>query len=641
MPAAENDIILADFEGETHAPWTGSRVTFGDRPVRPFEGGGRPMWSGFEGKGLAASIAVNGSGATNRGSLFSPDFVINRPYINFLLAGGNHALRAAVTLWIDGRAVRTASGKSRNRLEWFTWDVREFEGKQAYVGIHELCVEDDPGHVLVDEVRLSAAPRAEPGGADIAGAVAQIQRDALKAIRRNARLAARDPWRPVYHYAPPAQRMNDPNGPAWHNGWYHVFYQHMVFIGSGPAVDVHWGHARSRDLVNWETLPIAIPPSYELGEGSVWSGNMACDKSGDPVQFVTMVPYTKHPPGRRIWAARPVDDDWIKWKKTPAMPPSALAPQVAETDSIQDPFPFSVGDRRFMVLLDRNIPIYEAVDDRLEKWEFRGLLDENKAECPNFFEVDGHWVYLSSPHQPPRYATGDFDPDTCTFTPKTEGRLNRSSGFYATTACRDDTGRTILYGITRGQKKARGWTGALAMPRILTIGADGHPRMQPPVELQSLRRRHFKLDTPLALKNKTRIINGLKGDTIEIIARFRADDARAFGLQVRRGTDGKESIPVMWREGEIIVRERCDQYPCKYEIDPVTREVVFHIFLDKGIVDACTGDGRVFESIIHYAPLENLGVSVFAEGGSVTLQSLEAWQMAPAKIDHSRLFENQ
>jgi beta-fructofuranosidase len=628
------DIVLADFEGYSYAPWRASGKAFGSAPARP---GAAGRISGFSGSGLASSVSAREKWQDDRGSLCSPEFVVSRPYINFLVGGGDHAFRAAVTLWIDGRAVRTSSGNNSDRLEWKSWDVREFEGRPAWIGIHDLCIEDEPGHVLVDEIRLSTAPMTEPGG-DVGAAIAQVRREAVRAIARNAPVAARDPWRPVYHYTPPAQRMNDPNGPAWHDGWHHVFYQHMVFHGSGPAMDVHWGHARSRDLVNWETLPLAIFPSYELGENSVFSGNMARDKQDDPVQFTTMVPYLPRMP-RRVWAARPLDAEWRIWRKIAENPPPGLVPEGDPLRNIKDPYPFSIGDRRFLVLTDKNISVYEATDDLLTRWKYRGAIDKDSAECPNFFEVDGHWVYLASPHSPPRYRVGTFDPDTCEFTPRVEGRLNRLGGFYATTACRDDKGRTILYGVTRGQKGGLGWTGALAMPRILRIGDDGRPRMSPPPELETLRRDHFSINTSLKLKNKTRVIDGLAGDTLEIVARFKSGGAKAFGLRVRRSDDGARYIPVMWKNGEIVVQKRNDKFPCEYTIEPAAREVVLRVFLDKGILDACTGDGRVFESCVHYAPLEDLGVEVFAEGGTATLISFDAWRMAPAKIDHSGLLD--
>lgn len=611
------DILLGDFSVPAYAPWFPHGKSFGTGPTN------------------GAATSSDAPGIDAMGSLFSPDFTIDHRHLNFRLAAGPHAFRTAASLWIDGRVVRTTSGDGTRDLAWHTWDLAEYQGRTARIGLHDLSLGDEPhGFVIADDFALSSTPRATPAG-DVALAIAQAGRDAVAAIRRNAPRAAADPHRPVYHYTPPSQRMNDPNGPAWHDGWHHLFYQHMVFVEHGSATNVHWGHARSRDLVNWETLPLAIAPAYEYGEISVFSGNLAYDKNNRPVQLTTMVPYLPEL-ARRIWPARPADNDWIRWTKIPAAP-EGLLPQNRPEQNMKDAFPFSVGDRRFSVLTADGMPIYEAVADDLSRWEFRGYIVDKGEECPNFFELDGRWVYLSSPHSPPRYMVGDFDPATARFTPRVEGRLHHGPGFYATTAYRDDQGRTILHGVSRGQRAGQGWTGALALPRVLTLGPDERPRMQPAPGLETLRRDPFRIDRPVELANRGQVIESLRGDTLEIIARFRVADARSVGLRVRRSDDGTRSIPVMWNDGRIIVNREDRKYPCAYELDPATRELTLRVFLDKGVLDALTGDGRVFESRIHYAPVEDLGVEIFAEGGSATLLSLQAWRMAPAQIDHSRL----
>lgn len=627
-----DDLVLADFDGGTFGSWKTSGTAFGKMPAV-----GLAWVRGMQGRGLAASAIDRNKDVTSRGALESPEFTVERAYLNFLIGGGNHAFRAAVSLWVGGRVVRTASGRDSDHLEWATWDVREFRGQRAWIGIYDQCVEDEQGYILVDAIALSDTAKTSPGG-DVAAAILQVRREAIAAIRLNAPRAAADPHRPVYHYAPPAQRMNDPNGPAWANGYHHLFYQHMVFEGTGPAIDVHWGHARSRDLVNWETLPLAIHPAYERGEQSCFSGNLAWDKHGEPVQFVTMVPYKRDTP-RQIWPARPLDPEWIRWERVPLLPPAGLVARDDPSRPLKDAFPFSAGERRFLVLTDRNIPLYEATDDALTSWTFRGLIDPKSAECPNFFEVDGHWLYLSSPNRPVRYVVGDFDPVAAKFTPRTEGRINHDLGYYASTAYRDNEGRTILHGVSRGQKSSTAWTGVLALPRVLTIGADGRPRMHPLPALTSLRRESFHLGPPVEVRSRRQTVDGLAGDTLEIIARFRREDAKAFGLRVRRSADGARSIPVMWIDGRIIVAKEMPDLPCRYEIDAVNREVVFHVFLDKGMIDACTGDGRVFESRVHQAPVGDLSVEIFAEGGQATVLSLEAWRLAPAEITHTKLLD--
>lgn len=74
-------------------------------------------------------------------------------------------------------------------------------------------------------------------------------------------------YRLKFHYSVPSGWLNDPNGLVWHNGYYHMFYQHYPENAKwGP---MHWGHARSQDLIHWENLPIALKP---FEKGMIFSG---------------------------------------------------------------------------------------------------------------------------------------------------------------------------------------------------------------------------------------------------------------------------------------------------------------------------------------------------------------------------------
>src|SRR6476659_8036409 len=106
------------------------------------------------------------------------------------------------------------------------------------------------------------------------------------ALASRTRLAA-DQHRPQYHYLPPSNWMNDPNGLIQWRGRYHLFYQY----NPNGAVDgtIHWGHAASDDLVHWRGLPIALAPTPGGPDhDGVYSG-CALDHDGVPTLMYTVV----------------------------------------------------------------------------------------------------------------------------------------------------------------------------------------------------------------------------------------------------------------------------------------------------------------------------------------------------------------
>ena len=85
-------------------------------------------------------------------------------------------------------------------------------------------------------------------------------------------------YRPGYHHTPFIGWMNDPNGLVYEEmediGYYHLFYQFNPY--SSKWDNMHWGHSKTKDFLNWIHLPPAI---YRFQKGHIFSGSVVYDKT--------------------------------------------------------------------------------------------------------------------------------------------------------------------------------------------------------------------------------------------------------------------------------------------------------------------------------------------------------------------------
>ena len=155
------DILIADFEGKDYGSWKATGDAFGKAPARGKIGNQQAV-SGFLGKGLVNTFL---KGDLSRGTLTSPEFKIERNYINFLIGGGSHAGDTCLDLIVGKKVVRTAVGVSNEKLTWQNWDVRVLKGRTARIQIVDDST-DGWGHINVDNILQSdkarAARRAAP-----------------------------------------------------------------------------------------------------------------------------------------------------------------------------------------------------------------------------------------------------------------------------------------------------------------------------------------------------------------------------------------------------------------------------------------------------------------------------------------------
>lgn len=143
--------VLADFE-EGYGDWIAEGEAFGKEPASGTLPNQQPV-TGFRGRGLVNSFR---NGDQTQGTLTSPEFEINAKHISFLIGGGAHA-ETRVDLLVDGKAVRTATGRERERLVWQSWDVAELRGKTAQLQVVDKH-SGSWGHINLDHVLLADEP---------------------------------------------------------------------------------------------------------------------------------------------------------------------------------------------------------------------------------------------------------------------------------------------------------------------------------------------------------------------------------------------------------------------------------------------------------------------------------------------------
>ena len=161
LAAERPDIVIADFETETWGDWTVEGDAFGPGPVKGTLPGQMHV-DGYQGERLVNSFH---GGDKTVGVLDSPLFRIERKHINFLIGGGGYEEETLVQLIVDARAVRTATGPNTRpggseRLDWKTWEVAEFEGRNGMIRIIDRRT-GGWGHINVDQI-VQSDRRLEP-----------------------------------------------------------------------------------------------------------------------------------------------------------------------------------------------------------------------------------------------------------------------------------------------------------------------------------------------------------------------------------------------------------------------------------------------------------------------------------------------
>jgi len=708
---ADDDILIADFEGADYGGWKVEGEAFGKAPAKGTLGGQMHV-SGFEGKGLVNTFL---GGDRPTGKLTSPEFTIRRDYIRFLIGGGGHKGKTCMNLLIDGQVVLSATGPNTQPggsefLNWENWDVKKYKGCKAVIQI----VDDASGgwgHINVDQISQSSTPAKKKPGPAPAGRGGQPPLpEQVREIKitgkylllpvsnkgrrgrmtvtvgeqlvhnldcdfpaskdgidwwtylnmaeyqgKTAKVAANaavevcelfessdqvrhlqplydEALRPQFHFSQIRGWNNDPNGMCYYDGQYHLFWQ------CNPAgrkwANMYWGHATSPDMVHWTEHDRALRtfgddvknrhPSMAVKNCFSGSGNVDVHNTGGwqkGNEKTLVAAFTDTGCGESLAYSTDRGKTWTYYEGNPVIKHSGRDPKLIW---------YEPGKHWVIAVYDeakehgRNIAIYTSKD--LKQWTRESNIP-GYFECAEIFElpVDGDatkkkWVIFAADA---KYAIGTFDGKK--FTPDHPGKHQVHWGPYYASQCFSNPpdGRVVQIGWARIEMPDMPFNQAFSVPTNLTLRTteDGVRMFATPIkELERLRMPEAKAERNRELTDQSPEI------------KFDVDD-QLFDIvvTVKKGTASRAVL----RFGANAVT--CDLAAGKLDEMPLKMPggvASFRVLVDRPMYEVIGGDGACFKTAGRRDMGQPLGtISLTAEGGTLTVQSIEAHRMKSAWKD--------
>ncbi|XP_010245596.1 PREDICTED: beta-fructofuranosidase, insoluble isoenzyme 1 [Nelumbo nucifera] len=466
-------------------------------------------------------------------------------------------------------------------------------------------------------------------------------------------------YRTGYHFQPSKHWINDPNGPMYYNGIYHLFYQY----NPRGAVwgNIVWAHSVSTDLINWAPLEPALYPTEPFDINGCWSGSATILPGNKPVILYTGID-TQNRQVQNIAVPKNLSDPYLREWTKPGHNPLMVPAGDINVSSFRDPttawwgnghWKVLVGNkrgRRGMALLYRS---RDFVTWKKSPHPLHSAPGTGMWECPDFFPVSlageegldasrtgvgvKHVLKVSLDSSRFEYYTvGRYFPEKDRYIPDNTSADNAMGlrfdygNFYASKTFFDaGKKRRILWGWTNesdtaADDVAKGWAGIQTIPRKLWLDKSGRQIVQWPIqELEALRQNGVHL----------RKVHLRKGGIVEVkgITAAQADVEVTFSLPNLKKA---EPFDPSWDDPQ----QQCSRRGATVEggvgpfgllalasrnLDEYT-SIFFRVFKaqDKHVVLMCSDQTRSSLRTEVYKPAFGGFVYVDLEDGKLSLRSL-------------------
>ena len=436
--------------------------------------------------------------------------------------------------------------------------------------------------------------------------------------------------RPQLHFSAKRGWINDPNGLAFYNGEFHLFFQHNPY-GWGWG-NMHWGQATSPDLVHWQEHGDVLAPD-EFGpmfSGSAvvdWRNTSGFGKDGKPplVLIYTAagnpttqcIAYTTD--GRTIskFAGNPVVKQITGGNRDPKVFWHEPTKKWVMVLYVGLPNPNGAKDAHGKPTQKHTIHFFTSPN--LRDWALASVTeggtngDNFLYECPDFFElpVDGDaskkkWVLTAANSE---YVLGAFD--GVTFTPETSKLPGvRGHGFYAAQSYSDvPDGRRIQIGWCQAPSPGMSFNQMQSFPSVLSLRStpEGVRLARAPVkELESLREG----------ADQGGNLSNFRAELVELRDEFEPGDAESIEFKLRGA-----KIVYDAKKQEIVVNGQTASAPL------VNGKQRLIIYVDRTQLEVFASDGLTYLTLPFIPKPEDQSVSVEVKGDKPKSNKVQVYKL--------------
>ena len=441
-----------------------------------------------------------------------------------------------------------------------------------------------------------------------------------------------DNWKPIYHIHPEFGLLNDPNGLAYFNGYYHLFHQWYPY-GTTHGMK-HWAHLKSKNLVEWTREEVALIPTEDYEAHGAYSGTSIEIDNKLYLYYTGNIKLDKM--NRSSNQCLAIMDGYGNIQKHPS---NALIEGVPQgyTGHVRDPKVFKKNDQYYMILgaqrLDETGTFIVYQSPNGIEWKLLGeliLKNFNQEfgymwECPDYAQIDGKDLLVFSPQgiEPQgekyknlfnvTYVIGKLDIENLTF--------EVGFDFYATQMFKGKEEKTLLLawaglGEFEYPTDEFGWAHCLTFPREITI-KDNKVIQFPAKELELLRldgmSESGECQGFALLPNET--------NTYELNVTLKPNDANTFGLNLAVSEEERLILEFNQKEQTVTLdrselkHQFVEEFGTYRQADLNIGEVLeIKVLMDNSIAEIFINNGEVAFTTRLFPLKTSTNIEIFSDG---------------------------